>query len=60
VRPAAATIQPRRSTKIVHNPGYNLAIVYLIWLGIVIALYPACRWFADVKQRNRSVVLSYL
>jgi len=40
--------------------GYNLAIVYLIWLAIVIALYPACRWFADVKQRNRSVVLSYL
>ena len=39
--------------------GYNLAIVYLIWFAIVIALYPACRWFAGVKQRNRSVVLSY-
>lgn len=39
--------------------GYNLAIVYLIWLGIVIALYPLCRWFAALKQRNRSVLLSY-
>jgi uncharacterized membrane protein len=39
--------------------GYNLAIVYVIWIGIVVALYPACRWFAGLKQRNRSVVLSY-
>jgi uncharacterized membrane protein len=40
--------------------GYSLAIVYVIWLGIVLALYPICRWFAGVKQKNRSVVLSYL
>jgi len=40
--------------------GYNLAVVYLIWIGIVVTLYPVCRWFAGVKQRNRSVVLSYL
>jgi hypothetical protein len=39
--------------------GYNLAIVYVIWIGIVVALYPACRSFAGLKQRNRSVVLSY-
>jgi uncharacterized membrane protein len=39
--------------------GYNLAIVYLIWIAIVLALYPVCLWFAGVKQRNRSVVLSY-
>ena len=40
--------------------GYRLAIVYLIWIGIVLALYPVCRWFASFKQRNKSVVLSYL
>jgi hypothetical protein len=39
--------------------GYNLAIVYVIWIGVVVGLYPACRWFAAVKQRNRSVILSY-
>ena len=39
--------------------GYNVAIVYLIWIAIVLALYPICRWFAGVKQRNRSAVLSY-
>ncbi len=40
--------------------GYSLGIVYLVWLAIVVALYPLCRWFAALKQRNRSVVLSYL
>jgi uncharacterized membrane protein len=40
--------------------GYNLAVVYVIWLAIVIMLYPACRWFAGLKQRNRSPILSYL
>jgi len=39
--------------------GYNLAIVYAIWIGVVIALYPACRWFASLKRRNKSVMLSY-
>jgi uncharacterized membrane protein len=40
--------------------GYDLGVVYLIWLGVVIALYPACNWFAALKRRNRAVVLSYL
>ena len=39
--------------------GYNLVIVYLIWIAVVAILYPACRWFAALKQRNRSSVLSY-
>ncbi len=33
--------------------GYGLPIVYLIWAGVVIALYPVCRWFAGVKARHR-------
>ena len=40
--------------------GYGLPIVYLIWIGVVLALYPLCRWFADVKRRHRSAWLSYL
>jgi uncharacterized membrane protein len=39
--------------------GYNLAVVYLVWIAVVVTLYPACRWFAALKQRNRSAVLSY-
>jgi hypothetical protein len=29
--------------------GYDLAVVYLIWIGVVVALYPACKWFSGVK-----------
>jgi uncharacterized membrane protein len=40
--------------------GFPLPIVYLIWIFVVIALYPACRWFADLKQRRSDPWLSYL
>lgn len=43
-------------------PGWpmSLPVVYLIWLLVVAALYPLCRWFAGVKQRSTSVALSYM
>jgi hypothetical protein len=40
--------------------GYGLPVVYLVWVGVVLALYPACRWFAGVKARRREAWLSYL
>jgi len=40
--------------------GYSLPIVYLIWISIVVSLYPLCAWFAGVKQRRRDAWLSYL
>jgi hypothetical protein len=40
--------------------GYCLPIVYLVWLGVVLALYPVCRWFAEIKRRRRERWLSYL
>ncbi|HEX5386770.1 MAG TPA: heparan-alpha-glucosaminide N-acetyltransferase domain-containing protein [Gemmatimonadales bacterium] len=39
--------------------GFSLPVVYLIWVGVVIALYPLCRWFAGVKQRRSDPWLSY-
>lgn len=35
--------------------GVSLPVVYLIWLGVVLALYPACRWFAALKRRRRDL-----
>ena len=39
---------------------FGLPIVYLIWIGVVLLLYPVCRWFAEVKRRRRDAWLSYL
>jgi uncharacterized membrane protein len=40
--------------------GYSLWVIYAVWVGVVFALYPACRWFADLKQRRRETWLRYL
>jgi uncharacterized membrane protein len=34
--------------------------VYLVWATAIFTLYWPCRWFAGVKQRHRSPLLSYL
>ena len=40
--------------------GFSLPIVYLLWVSVVVALYPLCRWFAALKQRRTDAWLSYL
>ncbi|MEO1450779.1 MAG: heparan-alpha-glucosaminide N-acetyltransferase domain-containing protein, partial [Bacteroidota bacterium] len=41
--------------------GYNLGIVYLIWISVVVALYPVCKWYQGYKARNRDKLwLKYL
>ena len=40
--------------------GFGLGAVYLVWFIVVISLYPACLWFAGVKQRRKDGWLSYL
>jgi uncharacterized membrane protein len=46
--------------KVPEGYGVNLGVVYLLWIGVVLLLFPICRWFAGVKRRRRSVWLSYL
>lgn len=43
-------------------PGWNLGLpfVYLVWAVVVIALYPLCRWYADLRRRHHAWWLSYL
>ncbi|MRS62746.1 DUF1624 domain-containing protein [Larkinella terrae] len=41
--------------------GFNLEIVYLIWIGIILLLYPICKRFDLYKQRHKEHWwLSYL
>lgn len=47
---------------ITQPPGWPvpLPVVYLIWMSVVLLLYPLCRWFAGVKARRTEWWLSYL
>ena len=41
--------------------GYGLAIVYLVWAAVVIALYPLCKWYDKYKTSHKEKWwLSYL
>ncbi len=33
--------------------GVDLYVIYLIWIGVVIFLYPVCRWYGDYKTRHK-------
>jgi uncharacterized membrane protein len=36
--------------------GVSLPIVYVVWLGLVIALYPLCAWYGRYKAQHPKVV----
>jgi uncharacterized membrane protein len=40
--------------------GVSLPGVYLLWIAIVVMLYPLCRWVAALKARRRDWWLSYV
>jgi uncharacterized membrane protein len=40
--------------------GFGLPVIYLVWIGVVIGLYPPCRWFACLKSERNDWWLSYL
>ncbi len=41
--------------------GYNLWVVYAVWIFVVIALYPLCKWYDNYKTRHKEKWwLSYL
>ena len=41
--------------------GVSLFVIYLIWIGVVIALYPVCKWYGKYKSNHREKVwLRYL
>ena len=45
---------------LIPGEGFGLPGVYLVWLAVVLALYPLCKWFADYKREHTSWWLSYL
>ena len=39
---------------------WSLGLLYAVWLVTIVLLYPACRWFADLKARRGDWWLGYL
>lgn len=61
-------LQGYQSTEIMQEPfwfrpekfGLELPWVYAIWVAVVIALYPACKWYKQYKSTHQYWWLSYL
>ena len=47
-------------TRLPEGYAYGLPIVYAVTLAVVLLLYPACVWFAELKRRRRDPWLGYL
>ena len=64
----AAAGKPTEALFLFHNnppevlaqAGFPLPIVYVFWIVGVLALYPICRWYAEVKRRRNDWWLGYL
>jgi uncharacterized membrane protein len=39
--------------------GFSLPVIYVVWAIVVATMYPLCRWYAGIKQRQNSPWLSY-
>lgn len=41
--------------------GFSLWVVYLVWIALIMALLPVCKWYDHYKQQNKKKLwLSYL
>jgi uncharacterized membrane protein len=45
---------------LIAGEGVHLWQVYVIWISVVTALYPVCKWFSSYKMMHRKWWLSYL
>lgn len=55
----AASDMVNLTTWVTANPqlkgyGFNLIVVYLVWIAVTIALYPLCKWFDQYKRAHQS------
>jgi len=46
---------------IVQGEGYGLPVVYAVWIGVLVILYPLCKWYDKYKTNHKEKWwLSYL
>ena len=53
--------EPLWFTQTLKGYGFSLWVVYGVWIGVVVALFPLCRWYDRYKQSHKEKWwLSYL
>ncbi|HNF44364.1 MAG TPA: hypothetical protein PLT49_11860, partial [Ferruginibacter sp.] len=53
--------EPLWFTQTLKGYGFSLGVVYAVWIGIIVALFPLCRWYDRYKQSHKEKWwLSYL
>ena len=40
--------------------GYPLWVVYIVWISVILVLYPLCKWYSEYKRTHSHWWLSYL
>jgi len=45
---------------VVNGYGFSLGIVYVVWIIVVLMLYPLCKWYDGYKSSHKKWWLSYL
>ncbi|WP_128545633.1 DUF1624 domain-containing protein [Larkinella soli] len=45
---------------VMRDHGLTLSLVYIVWILLIAALYPLCRWYGRFKSRRSSQLWSYL
>lgn len=45
---------------LIPGEGVSLGMTYLVWVAVVVALYPLCKWFSEYKKTHKQWWLSYL
>lgn len=45
---------------IISGEGYSLEVVYLVWIFVIICLYPLCKWYSEYKKNHKHWWLGYL
>ena len=53
--------EPLWFTQTLKGYGFSLGIVYLVWMAVVVGVYPLCKWYDRYKQKHKEKWwLSYL
>jgi len=53
-------ISQKPLTPVINGYGFSLAIVYVVWIIVVLLLYPICKWYDGYKSTHKKWWLSYL